>query len=345
MAGANNVFYILLGFAVLIALIAVLNYFFSGSTSNSNLPSEPVEPEILRRMYSYIDKDSFDTLIELFTRHNAMAGFPKFLSETRPAVAVERVEGDSPHDQSKTGLSRAGGGPDLPENTPWPRNAAGQPLLFLQQVNLRDMALAAETMENPLPKAGLLVFFYDYTNQPWGYKPEDWQGWKLVYVPEEAFSTLVYRPSEYPLRGNLESDIAVKFSPSYSIPSPADRFAEEIGYPEEYEFRYALQEAMQGKAPMTYFFGKPYGVQHDGVIGEARYTFFQSPLGGNMQKESDELPRRIKEEINEWFLLYQQNTDQTWMEFGDMGTIYFVMRKQDAARGNFDHVWVILQSS
>lgn len=298
----------------------------------------PVDIEELRRQYSYIDHESFDALVGVFSAHNALQGLPIFLSKTCPALAVDRAESGITPDPKNVAVSRAGGGPDLPHDMPWPRNGKDAPLQFLHQVNLQDIAKATPA-DNLLPSNGLLVFFYDYDKQPWGNSPEDWQGWKLTFVPEDDFSSLEYRLPPYELPGKMGHHFPLTFRASYSIPSIADRSPEEIGFPEEYDFRYALSDALKGKAPTTYFFGKPYGIQHDDIIGCARSIFFQSPLGGNLKAASNTLAQRIKEEIDEWFLLYQESG-----EFGDMGSIYFVMRKQDAANGNFDNVWLVLQS-
>ena len=62
------------------------------------------------------------------------------------------------------GTSRLGGEPELPDTVPWPVRLDGSPLAFLGQVDLAELARfpAAQV----LPSSGVLLFFYDATNQP-----------------------------------------------------------------------------------------------------------------------------------------------------------------------------------
>jgi len=44
----------------------------------------------------------------------------------------------------------------------------------------------------------------------------------------------------------------------------------------------------------------------------------------------------------DWLLLLQADDDVGWM-WGDSGTIYYWIRRQDLHRARFDHTWMILQ--
>ena len=74
------------------------------------------------------------------------------LATARPAVALI-LDGPS---QQILGETRFGGAPDLPLDMDWPRNAAGQALTFLAQINLSDIPIFEN---NPLPSSGWLAVF------------------------------------------------------------------------------------------------------------------------------------------------------------------------------------------
>ena len=58
----------------------------------------------------------------------------------------------------------------------------------------------------------------------------------------------------------------------------------------------------------------------------------------------------VKEDIDEaatdWFLLFQMASiqeDDYELMFGDLGNLYFYIRKQDLMERSFDKVWLVLQ--
>lgn len=78
------------------------------------------------------------------------------------AVRVATVPVDDP---MELGASRIGGAPDLPVQERWPERA-DKPMAFLAQFRLRDVA-SFET-RNVLPSRGMMYFFHDAEEQPWG---------------------------------------------------------------------------------------------------------------------------------------------------------------------------------
>src|SRR5512133_3127985 len=73
-----------------------------------------------------------------------------------------------------------GGRPPLSPHYAWPtRN--GRPLSFLACIDCSELPRSADL--NWLPGSGLLLFFYDVQDQPWGFDPKDRGGSATVYVP------------------------------------------------------------------------------------------------------------------------------------------------------------------
>ena len=90
--------------------------------------------------------------------------------------------------------------------------------------------------------------------------------------------------------------------------------------------------------------GYPVTVQAAEIEAEAHLAF-----QGVGDEDLEEMSRSRREQLltghEEWRLLLQLDSDEDgpgWM-WGDSGLLYFLVRRDDARRGNFDDVWVILQ--
>ena len=67
---------------------------------------------------------------------------------------------------------------------------------------------------------------------------------------------------------------------------------------------------------------------------------------GGVHEVSQELEEEIEKNSKDWMLLYQMGVvekDGFELMFGDVGHIYFWIKKQDLEKRNFDNVWLILQ--
>lgn len=163
---------------------------------------------------------------------------------SRVADDIERIIKPSiritahPTDESdlSPGTSKFGGLPDLPPDVEWPEQN-GRPLNLIAQLNLREIALSTPLSEfagqlslldvavkpvelELLPPSGILYFFYDATEQPWGYKVEHRAGWQVMYSPMEA------KLSRSPLPSAFTEDDALpacrlEFSREVNLPDPA----------------------------------------------------------------------------------------------------------------------------
>jgi hypothetical protein len=90
--------------------------------------------------------------------------------------------------------------------------------------------------------------------------------------------------------------------------------------------------------------GHPVTVQEERIDAAAHLAFH-----GVRSDDLGRLSRSQREKLlvghDEWELLLQLDSDDEgpgWM-WGDCGLLYFLVRKDDARRGKFDDVWVILQ--
>ena len=89
----------------------------------------------------------------------------------------------APSDGPELGRSRLGGSPDLPPGFVWP-TWSGRELGFLGQIDLGEVA--AVDAGNPLPREGLLLFFYDVAAGPSGLSPAHRGSCRVALVSARA---------------------------------------------------------------------------------------------------------------------------------------------------------------
>ena len=111
--------------------------------------------------------------------------------------------------------SYLGGAPPAYPGFSWPVKE-DRPLGFLACIDLSQV-----TTIDWLPKAGLLLFFYDLDKQPWGFDPKDRGGWAVLHVPD---ASVVTGPASFPDELDSEWRLprrGVSFKAA-SIPPPWD---------------------------------------------------------------------------------------------------------------------------
>jgi uncharacterized protein YwqG len=105
------------------------------------------------------DHDVLRTRIDSF----GLDQYAEIISEmSRPSVRfrLEPCESESLPERS----TFFGGSPDVPIDFQWP-SFRSRPLTFIAQIDLSEMFAYVKL---PLPSAGLLSFFYEAADQPWG---------------------------------------------------------------------------------------------------------------------------------------------------------------------------------
>lgn len=249
--------------------------------------------------------------------------------------------------------SKFGGKPAVPAGFEWPRfdsenydgETANRPLSFLCQINLEE--ICAYDKENLLPKKGLLLFFYEQESMCWGFDPED-EGCSRVYYFED-----ISQLAEADLPDDLNDEYKVKeydlsFAAKDSYPSfeeldchcdadcdwdDYDEAVEKKGYEIESERHKLLGYAdlIQGE-----------------ILTECERTTRGLYCGNpeSYQNTAEDEKEEINEAATDWILLFQMASiqeDDYELMFGDLGNLYFYIRKQDLKERNFDKVWLVLQ--
>ncbi len=205
----------------------------------------------------------------------------------------------------------------------WP-HVDNEPLAFIAQLDLSE--LTATLSIDWLPTTGLLLFFYDVETMPSGLEANDNELWKVIYfkqsdteanfptnlIEEFKFNAIyleAIKTEQLPSQQRNEV-IALNLTPS-----------QKIVYDELYDREI-------GEQPTHQVSGFPDYIQDD-----------------NMEQRCQQLNSQ-NETLNraDWRLLLQLDTDENAeMIWGDCGTLYFWIRKQDAKMGCFDKVKLIFQ--
>lgn len=266
------------------------------------------------------------------------------------ASAIALVLRDAPA-ELPIAASRFGGDASVPQSFRWPERR-GRPLDFLLQVDLRDVARIMPDVA--APRAGLLAFFYDIENQPWGYDPADLEGFRVVLFDDRSDLQATAAPDRT-WRANPR---AMHLISRLTIPHLGSRAYERVIAPlklTDNEFdRYLKldaqlqpEKAAKGPPGQHQMFGHPYLIQNDmqleaQLVSNGVYcgdpTGYQDPRRAELEATADE-----------WVLLLQVDSGEgagiRSLDWGDIGMLYWWIKRGDLRDGRFDRVWMTLQCS
>lgn len=294
----------------------------------------------------------------------------------RAAAPALRLRGST---SSELGTSRIGGLPDLPIGVAWPRwdarayfqheleeaqaslarvhderarafwrgrverfapaaEAAPRPLSFLAQLGCADLAGSGL----PLP-AGLLSFFYDLQERPWGYDPLHRGAWLVLFTPPDQALVRRERPDD------LDPELSVPSKPlaarpTWTFPLVLNHDGADLWRWDDPEMEAAFERLDSiDPEPWHQVGGHPDQIQGDmqrscALVTQGVY------LGRPPDIPTAQLDRMAASDPN-WRLLFQfaSDDDISWM-WGDLGKVYFWMREQDIVAGAWDNAWLQLQS-
>lgn len=259
----------------------------------------------------------------------------------RPTVAFWTLE---PHLSTPTNSSHLGGSALLPSGFTWPASKR-RPLDFLLQLDLR--AVSSLVPDRLLPSEGLLTFFYDLDNQPWGYDPNDLDGFRVVLVSDVEVSAIqgpepdLFLPQRWLDFGAAES-LPTFGSRAY------DRLTEDIKslgeLPDDY---FDYQDAFERQfyplpSGRHRLFGHSTNVQGDMQLEAQLVT--NGLYCGDSSGYHDPRASVLEPGADDWLLLLQLDSDdEARIMWGDLGMLYFWIRRDDLQNRRFDKVWMTLQ--
>jgi uncharacterized protein YwqG len=251
-----------------------------------------------------------------------------------------------PIEKPEVGRSRIGGCPDLPEHFAWPSHA-DRPLDYLLQLNLSE--LSRFEAASILPQSGLLTFFYDLKNMPWGYDPRDLGGFRVTYSPQ----TDQLRSHDIPDAACAIRQCQFRSRAGISLPAWGSSAFEEL-----------RKQANLNEAELDYYCEFASALCEIGappkLSGNHRILGHSANIQGDMQLEAqlvtnglycgnatgydDPRAAALCPGARDWVLLLQLDSDDTGeFMWGDTGMLYYWIRLKDLAEMKFDRVWMTLQ--
>jgi uncharacterized protein YwqG len=246
------------------------------------------------------------------------------------------------------GISKVGGAPDLPDEFAWPENR-GRKLDFLLQVNLAEVG--AQDDRHLLPASGILSFFYDLERQPWAYDPADLNGFRVVYTPPNEQLTSWRPPNE----DDVLPECAIQWFAMQTLPHfgsrAFDRFSESAQLSDEEREAYdqMVRDMEQAYRPETsssnhHLLGHSDNVQGDMQLEAQLVT--NGLYCGNPTGYRDPRRKTLEAGADDWMLLLQLDSDDSvGFMWGDIGMLYYWIRRDDLEAGCFDKVWMTMQCS
>lgn len=237
------------------------------------------------------------------------------------------------------GFSRFGGLPQMPSSVAWPVWNE-ESLAFLAQLSLAELHASLPSF---LPSSGFLFFFYDQDQGVWGFDPNDLGGWRVLYAAEDCVALperaapadlgveFTYRPAPVaPRRIELLPDSQGLTKPEFDWSRDGEAYSE-------------LRLSAFGELQHHQVLGYPTPVQNDDMEEECQLAFNGIYVGDAEGYKDPRVPG-LKAGAKDWKLLLQLDTDDDigWM-WGDVGTLYFWVREQDASAGDFSKVWMVFQ--
>lgn len=231
--------------------------------------------------------------------------------ELRPTIPVTR---------RAPGGTRFGGLPDVGPGFRWPRDG-GAPLSLLLQLDLAELApCPAATV---LPPSGLLSFFYDMVNQPWGHRPSERRRWRVLHTPGDVSLRRVERPPSGLTEAAQLGPVTLAALPTLTLPDHlpvdgaelADLVDAGLDPVHVYEDHIVLPDAF----PTHQVLGHPRLIQDD-------------PYGVACAC------------VSPWVSLLQLDSDVALgTMFGDVGKLHWFVRLEDLLTRRFDRVALELQ--
>lgn len=240
--------------------------------------------------------------------------------------------------------SKFGGNPIVDNHAfVWP-TVNNRPLSFLAQFDLSE--IAKQFKFSWLRESGSVLFFYDLEEMPWGFDPKDKPKWKVIYQVSPSIQI------DFP--GNLSTEFIVKesyidFHKITVLPSCEDQHVRNLHLSDKeidlyFELGDHFDEFNSYKGlPAHQVGGFPQPIQGD----EMQFESQQASNGiymGDAKAYENASTKEFESAKHQWQLLFQfDSDDKLGVMWGDVGMLYFWVKKDRSEQNDFDDVWLILQ--
>jgi uncharacterized protein YwqG len=217
-----------------------------------------------------------------------------------------------------------------------------RPLTYLGQIFLEELPEVIGTMH--LPRTGILYFFYDLDNSPPGWRSSSRGGWRSIYV--NASPNEVEKLTEYGDTQALFPHSSLTFTLEWMFCIP-EHMTSKVEHISDQDLSNIIRELEMGFSIRTRW--GPCSKEH-------RILGYPNTIQDEMERmcqlrfngidEDEDQSEEIESGVEDWQLLAQFDSDDNigW-QFGDSGTLFFWIRKQDLELEDFSNVWFDFQSA
>ena len=275
-----------------------------------------------------------EQLINKLDETNLLHHLENFNSLLRPTIALSL--GNDDEDRIRIGSSKIGGKPDLPKSFKWPAEDGHEkkPLSFIAQVNFAEVA--HYDTDHLLPERGIIYFFYSAEQEAWGFEIKDKDKFKILYFEGDVTEL---KRTDFP----------------DGLPNYARYVACNVVTSEEVSLPYFHNEGLSFLTEQEKDrYVDVYDVSTNKLLGYA------DPIQGDMELEcelvtnglycgdpsgyNDPRAKMLEPNAKNWQLLLQiDSNEENEMMWGDVGRLYFWIKKEDLKDKQFDNCWCILQ--
>lgn len=259
----------------------------------------------------------------------------KWISLLRPGVRLAHREGNRPV------AGRLGGNPLLPLGVAWPAWEGHGPLSFITSIDCAVVS-GAGALDIAFPTAGTLLFFYfdgqadDNDAMVFYADPVSQAGAAVIYVPSGTATAQRTAPegiAPYPCVELCAVPIGTE--PGWGHRRSLEAFARGEWSAEYVASHPTIDKAFTDAVSQATFFSAPrhrIGGWAVPVQGPIEYEIASASLGGGRQTMD-----AMAAEETAWVLLAQFDSDDVAsMMWGDVGTLYWMIRPEDLATQQFD---------
>lgn len=268
-----------------------------------------------------------------------------WLDLVRPAVALGEA---SP---GEVVVARLGGQPHLPAETPWPVWHGVGPLSFVGEVDLAALSATGHDPDVSLPAVGRLAFFVLDNPDDYGFADAAHpDSFRVLYLSADGLpvaapaGTRSYAERELTGRPTLTAPDA--FHPilpgTFGVDADAD-YQAWLDHPVNSADFIDAMERLRGHSPHHQVGGWAIAIQGP-VELEAAHDEVRRRRSADSDLTGPHRPGQatIAAETDQWVLVFQVDSDNDIM-WGDAGTLYWLARREDLARGDLTNIRFVMQ--
>ena len=267
-----------------------------------------------------------------------------WLRLVRPAVALVEATPDD------AVVARLGGQPRLPVGTPWPRLGQTAPLSCVGELDLAALAATGHEPDIPLPTVGRLAFFVLDNSEGYGFADgSDVDSYRVVHLTEEGSPTVTpagaHTYAEQTLTARQVITAPDHFDPvlpeALGVDANAD-YRAWLDHPVQAPAFSDALERLRGPLPRHQVGGWAIAVQGPVEVEAAHVEMWRRPRESGLGDRPGAASQEIPDEEGRWVLLFQVNSYDGVL-WGDVGTLYWLARTEDLARGDLSNTRFVMQ--